>query len=206
MSMRLPESVDHTARIVPAADSRMPRISSMSGPGQKLPRASIVRVSCSVASPVISMPSFSDDEGGIRLGPDLDGRRGARRLTHLVDEVLALEAEHVHGHLAWDEFDAHGGRCLKQLTRARDVVLLAKGAHHPRAHPHEIHLAELQVIDPWTLHERQHLLHPVVTDDPLVVLDERQQSPERDEDSAPYAARGCGRRQDQYRPDLVEVT
>src|SRR3954454_13874295 len=147
MSVRLPESVDKTARTVPGPDSRMPRISSMSGPGQKLPRASMVRVSCSVASSVIVMPSFSDEERGVGLGHDLDRRRGPRGLTHLVDEVLALQPEHVHRHLARDELDAHSRGRLEELARARDVVLLAKGAHHPGPHPHEVHLAELQVVD-----------------------------------------------------------
>ena len=44
MSILEPLSEDRTARTSPTWDSRMPRMSSIRGPGQKLPRASIVRV------------------------------------------------------------------------------------------------------------------------------------------------------------------
>src|SRR5512144_2536520 len=47
-----------------------------------------------------------------------------------------------------------------------DLVLPAERAHHPRAHPQEVHLAELQMVDARALHEREHLLHPAVTGDP----------------------------------------
>ena len=50
--------------------------------------------------------------------------RGAGWLAQAVDHVLALEAEHVHGHLAWDELDAHRLAGLEQLGRLGHVVLL----------------------------------------------------------------------------------
>jgi hypothetical protein len=43
MSILEPLSVERTARTSPTFDSRIARISSIRGPGQKLPRASMVR-------------------------------------------------------------------------------------------------------------------------------------------------------------------
>src|SRR5512143_1352416 len=98
MSILEPLSDERTARTSPTWDSRMARMSSIRGPGQKLPRASIVRGAAAVAvgSGVVSSiaRSFLDEERGVGLGHDLDGGRGAGRLGHAVDEVLVLEAEH----------------------------------------------------------------------------------------------------------------
>jgi hypothetical protein len=44
MSIRLPESVLYTEITWPGSLSRMARMSSIRGPGQKLPRASTTRV------------------------------------------------------------------------------------------------------------------------------------------------------------------
>src|SRR4026207_2253326 len=106
MSILEPESVERTAITSPTSDSRMARMSSISGPGQKLPRASTIRftglMSCSVGV-VICATSFLglDEEAGcVGLGHQLEHRGRADWLAHALDEVLALEAEHVHGHLA----------------------------------------------------------------------------------------------------------
>src|SRR5690348_6624791 len=96
MSIRLPESVLYTTSWVPAASSRIARISSINGPGQKLPRASTIRTLVAiVAVPVIvALPSDEQRRGAIR--EELDHRGGSDRLADTVDHVLALEAEHVH--------------------------------------------------------------------------------------------------------------
>src|SRR4029453_9756799 len=130
----------------PGPPSRIARMSSIRGPGQKLPRASTIRVTSGEASvAIMGWRSFLDEQRGVGLGHDLDGRGRAGGLAHLVDEVVPLQAEHVHRHLARDELDPHGGRGLGELTRTGHAVLLAEAAHHPGAHAEEVHLAELQV-------------------------------------------------------------
>src|SRR5450759_1332829 len=94
-----------------------------------------------------------DEEGGVGLSHQLQGGRGADRLAHAIDQVLALDAEQVHCHLARDELDADCLRHLEQVLGLGDVVLLGQLEHHPRAHAHEVHLAQLAVADPGPLHE-----------------------------------------------------
>jgi hypothetical protein len=48
MSIRLPESVEYTEITWPGSLSRIALMSSISGPGQKLPRASTTRVAWDV--------------------------------------------------------------------------------------------------------------------------------------------------------------
>src|SRR5665647_2401882 len=52
-------------------------------------------------------PDGSDEQRGAALGHEADHRCGADRLGHALDQVLWLQAEHVHGHLAGDELDPH---------------------------------------------------------------------------------------------------
>src|SRR5689334_23431560 len=105
-------------------------MSSMSGPGQKLPRASMMRTFvATVALSVISVPS--DEEGRIGVRHDLDRGGRARGLAHSVDQVLAPDPEHVHRHLARDELDAQCRRGFEKLARAGNAVLAAKGVDHP---------------------------------------------------------------------------
>ena len=50
--------------------------------------------------------------------------------------------------------------------------------------PMKFILLSLRWLDAGPLHEGQHLLHPVLAGDALLVLDERLQAPERHEDLA----------------------
>ena len=84
MSVLLPLSADQTAIVSPTSDSLIARMSSISGPGQKLPRASIVRVTWSALAVSVSpfLPS-SDGRAGREVGPapdaaGLDEERGRR--------------------------------------------------------------------------------------------------------------------------------
>src|SRR6478672_2317765 len=119
MSIRLPLSDERTSITSPTWPSRIARMSSISGPGQKLPRASTVRVIVGILSVSVmtgSMPFSersgapdpgSDEQRSGALGHQADDRGRADGLGHAVDHVLGLEPEHVHGHLAGDELDAH---------------------------------------------------------------------------------------------------
>src|SRR5665811_1080366 len=107
MSILLPLSADQTAIVSPTSDSLIARISSMRGPGQKLPRASTVRVM--VAAMLKSVPSMqtmrargsgmgrgrarsaprigSDEERSAALAHERNHRRGADRLAHALEHV-----------------------------------------------------------------------------------------------------------------------
>src|SRR3954452_23817000 len=163
MSVFEPLSVDRTASTSPTSASLMPRMSSISGPGQKLPRASMTTVGTGVAMSVMGTDpqgwSRSDEQRLRAVGDEPEIGGCADRLAHAVDEVGALEAEHVHRHLAGDELDAHELGHLHELGRARDAVLLRERAHHPRAHAQEVHGAQLAMGDPRALHRAHRPLH-----------------------------------------------
>src|SRR5512141_654312 len=96
MSILEPRSDDRTQMTVPTADSRMARMSSISGPGQKLPRASMVRSiagDCWSVSMVMTFTPFrshalDEQAGGVRLGHQLEDRCSAGGLAQAVDHVL----------------------------------------------------------------------------------------------------------------------
>ena len=58
-TMQLLESDERTAMSVPTSDSRMARMSSINGPGQKLPRASMSRVVVVVVGPMVTVMETS---------------------------------------------------------------------------------------------------------------------------------------------------
>src|SRR5688500_10486988 len=160
MSIRDPLSDERTVMTWPTCDSRMVRISSISGPGQKLPRASTRRVAWGGESTRAVMAvslagscrlgragNWLDEERRGAVGEELDDGRGPNRLAEPFDHVLTGQAEHVHRHLAGHELDPEGLSGFEQLLRAGDAVLLRQGAHHPRAHAQEVHLRELPVAD-----------------------------------------------------------
>src|SRR6188768_3798471 len=130
--------------------SRMARMSSISGPGQKLPRASTVRLMEIAVSVMADIP-FLDEQRARVVGHEPDDGGGPDGLAHAIDHVLALEPEHVHRHLARDEFDAHLLGDLEELLGAGHAILLGKAAHHPRPHPEEVHLRQLPVADAGAL-------------------------------------------------------
>src|SRR3990172_5867846 len=141
MSILEPLADERTARTSPTWDSRIPRMSSIRGPGQKLPRASMVRVMVGAVSSIrVSLPGspgtqrpvvgvwWSDEQRRGAVVEELDDGGATDRLAEPVDHVLALEAEHVHRHLAGHELDA---KCLgrfEQLLRLGDAVLLRQDA------------------------------------------------------------------------------
>src|SRR3990172_11101932 len=176
MSILEPLADERTARTSPTWDSRIPRMSSIRGPGQKLPRASMVRVMVGAVSSIrVSLPGspgtqrpvvgvwWSDEQRRGAVVEELDDGGGTDRLAEPVDHVLALEAEHVHRHLAGHELDAERLGRLEQLLRLGDAVLLREDAHHPGAHPEKVHLRQLAVADARSLHRGHHLLHPGLT-------------------------------------------
>src|SRR3970040_2371154 len=99
MSILEPRSDDQTARTSPTWDSRMPRMSSIRGPGQKLPRASMVRVMAGVGvvsiiertlagSPGTRRPVglwWSDEQRRGAVVEELDDGGGTDRLAEPVD-------------------------------------------------------------------------------------------------------------------------
>src|ERR1035437_8890486 len=109
MSILLPLSADQTAIVSPTSDSLIARMSSISGPGQKLPRASTVRAM--VAVMLRSVPSMwairarrsgsgrsrcaplrarggLDEQRAAALGHEADHRCGTDRLAHALDQVI----------------------------------------------------------------------------------------------------------------------
>src|ERR1017187_3479855 len=105
MSVFQPLAEEETAMTAPTWLSRMARMSSINGPGQKLPRASTVRVMAMVVSVMVATP-FLDEQRGRVLGHQADDRGGAGGLAHALDHVFGLQPKHVHRHLARDELDA----------------------------------------------------------------------------------------------------
>src|SRR3970282_337282 len=87
----------------------MARMSSISGPGQKLPRASMVRVMAGVAG-VASMSltscpmSFSDEDDGAAARGQVEGGH-ALDSVHEGIEVAGLEGQEVHGERAGLDID-----------------------------------------------------------------------------------------------------
>src|SRR5437773_8067143 len=98
-------------------------------------------------------------------------RRRAGGLINAVDEVLSLETEQVHRHLARDQSDAHLLRDRQQLVRTRYVMLVGQVHHHRRTCAGEVHFRQLQVLVTAAVHDRKHLLHPVLAGDSDLVLD-----------------------------------
>src|SRR6187431_3598201 len=108
--------------------SRMARMSSINGPGQKLPRASTVRLMEIAVSVMADVPFLDEQRDGV-VGHEPDDRGGPDGFGHAVDHVLRLESEHVHRHLARDELDAHLLGDLEELLGAGHAVLLGEAAH-----------------------------------------------------------------------------
>src|SRR3989337_2229922 len=101
MSILEPRSDDQTAMTSPTWDSRMARMSSISGPGQKLPRASMVRVMAGLAGvssmSLTSFPmSFSDEDDGAAARGQVEGGH-ALDSVHEGIEVAGLEVQEIHG-------------------------------------------------------------------------------------------------------------
>src|SRR5579859_7355749 len=72
-----------------------------------------------------------DEEGGVGGGGEVEERRRAGDLD-AVQQVLARDAHHIHGHLAGDELDAELAALVQQLVEGGDVVLGEEAAlHHP---------------------------------------------------------------------------
>ena len=157
----------------------------MSGPGQKLPRASIV---------LVTARSGLEDGGHAWLL--VDGRQmksGAAPSASSSTTVAAptgsprpsIMSSRVRPNMSmviWQGMSStpSAWAASSSSLRAGDAVLLGEAAHHPRAHAQEVHLRELPMADARTLHDREHLLHPVLAGDPLV-LDERLETPEGQE-------------------------
>src|SRR5438552_4162836 len=100
------------------------------------------RLTCSRTSR-LPAPRRSDEQRDRRPIHLKEGGRGADRLLEAVEEVVLLEAEEIHRHLARDQAHAHLLGRLQKSRRVRRLVVLRELAHHVRPGAGEVELREL---------------------------------------------------------------
>src|SRR5215470_14818689 len=146
ISLAEPGSLDNTASTPPTGSAFMPRISSISGPGQKLPRASISlsivisfksgmrtnsflqeNVNSEVGRPYSregSPPHYNlDEQGEAALLGTLDEGGDAGDIGHNRLKVAQLHIEQLHGHAARVDFHlAHLHGALEVLHPGGDFL------------------------------------------------------------------------------------
>src|SRR6266508_5722929 len=121
MSLLEPGSPDRTATVPPTGTDLTPRMSSMSGPGQKLPRASISlsmlgggALSVCGRSPFLGRGS--DEEGDLAVFGAVDETCRASDFVDHVLEVFELVAEQLHRGAAGSEERRVGKECRSRWS------------------------------------------------------------------------------------------
>src|SRR5204863_4722822 len=100
-----PGSPDKTARTPPTGRAFMPRMSSMSGPGQKLPRASIsLSMVISVSSGIVVTP-YLNEQGHLSLFGTLYESGDSGYFGNDGFQVFEFQVKEFHRHAASIDFD-----------------------------------------------------------------------------------------------------
>ena len=123
----------------------------------------------------------------------------------VVEQFLALDAHHVHRHLAGDKLYPVVDGLLPERFQGIDSLLLHQVAHHPGSDAQHVHLRESQLRTVGGQHPREHASEEVFLNLRLAGFLDGIQSPEGEEDAHLFARGGCPVGEDEGGERLVKV-